>query len=60
VLDGWGLGRVCYGDFQRRGVDGSNNSPDERDNSACNPCCAHQDVAIPAINTVIACASEDF
>jgi len=60
MLDGWGLDRVRYGDFQGRGVDSANNRADERDNGICNACCAYQDAAIPAIKTVIACASEDF
>jgi hypothetical protein len=55
-----GLGRVRHGNFQGRSVDSANNRADERGNGVCNSCCAYQDAAIPAINTIIACASEDF
>jgi len=50
---------MCHGDFQGRGVDSANNRADERDHGVGNPHCAHQDAAIPAINTIIASASED-
>jgi hypothetical protein len=59
VLDGWSVYHVRHGDCQGRGVDSANNRADERDNSICNTCGAYQDAAIPAIQTVIASASED-
>jgi hypothetical protein len=54
------VGRVRHGNFQDRGVDSANNRADEGDNGVCSACCAHQGMAIPAIKTVIAGASEDF
>jgi hypothetical protein len=60
MLDSWGVGRVRHGDCQGRGVDSANNRADERDNGVCNSYGAYQDATIPAINTVITCASEDF
>jgi len=48
-----------HGDFQGRGVNSANDRADERDHGVGNPRCAHQDAAIPAINTIIASASED-
>jgi hypothetical protein len=59
VLDDWNVGRVRYGNFQGRGIDSANNRADERDSGICNARCTHQDVTIPAVNAVIACASED-
>jgi hypothetical protein len=59
MLDNWGLGRVRHGDDQGGGVHSANDSTDEGYSGICHTCGTHQDVAIPAIKTVIAGASED-
>jgi hypothetical protein len=49
-----------YGDIQSRGFYRTNNGADKWYNRISNAGCTHQDMAIPAINAVIAGASEDI